>query len=97
MATTSCTLSAERRVGMTYCEKCKSTNVIESENGNHCCNCGWDSTKKEYVKKQTIADKIRSMSDIEMSRELIPLIEEICEDGIPCEELFLQWLQSEAE
>lgn len=52
---------------MSYCEKCKSTNVIEAENGNYCCNCGWDSTKKEYVKKQTNADRIRSMDDKELA------------------------------
>mgnify|MGYP003300432326 CR=1 FL=1 len=45
----------------------------------------------------TKADKIRSMSDEELAEGLIPLIMEICEDGMPCEELFLQWLQSEAE
>ena len=50
----------------------------------------------EYI-KQTNADKIRSMTDEEMAMDLIPLIMEICEDGVPCEEMFLGWLQSEAE
>lgn len=51
----------------------------------------------EQLNKQTNADRIRSMTDKEMSTDLIPLIMEVCEDGIPCEALFLQWLQSEAE
>ena len=46
---------------------------------------------------QTNADRIRSMTNKEMSTDLIPLIMEVCEDGVPCEELFLEWLQSEAE
>lgn len=45
----------------------------------------------------TNADRIRAMTDRQMARDLIPMIEEICEDGVPCEELFLEWLQSEAE
>ena len=51
----------------------------------------------EQLNKQTNADRIRSMTDKEMSMDLIPLIMEVCEDGIPCEEFFLEWLQSEAE
>lgn len=82
---------------MTYCEKCKSTNVIESENGNYCCNCGWDSTKKEYVKKQTNADRIREMSIQEMSTDLVNIFEELFEDGVPSPEWMEMWLQSEAE
>ena len=52
---------------MAVCEKCKSSNVIESENGHYCCNCSWESVKKDYVKKQTNADKIRAMSDEELA------------------------------
>lgn len=52
---------------------------------------------KKRLSKKTNADKIRSMTNKEMSTDLIPLIMEVCEDGVPCEELFLEWLQSEAE
>lgn len=45
----------------------------------------------------TNADRIRSMSDSEMARDLLPMIEEVCEDGVPCEEWFLEWLQSEVK
>lgn len=48
-------------------------------------------------KIKTNADRIRSMTDKQMSTDLIPMIMEICEDGVPSEELFLEWLQSEAE
>ena len=41
----------------------------------------------------TNADHIRGMSDNEMARELIPLFEEIFEDGIPSPEWFNHWLQ----
>lgn len=53
--------------------------------------------QKAISTKITNADRIRSMTDYEMSTDLIPLIMEVCEDGVPCEELFLEWLQSEAE
>ena len=56
---------------MARCEKCKSSNLIETENGNYCCNCGWDSVKKDYIKRQTNADRIRSMSDEELAEFLI--------------------------
>lgn len=96
---------------MADCRKCKSTNVIESENGNYCCNCGWDSTKKEYVKKQTNADKIRSMNDEELAEFLEQfevcshceyIDKERCTFENPCVHEFatamaLKWLQSEAE
>lgn len=38
-------------------------------------------------------DRIRAMSD----EELIPMIEELCEDGIPSEEYMRFWLQQPAE
>ena len=45
----------------------------------------------------TNADHIRGMSDNEMARELIPLFEEIFEDGIPSPEWFNHWLQQPYE
>lgn len=48
----------------------------------------------DFMPIQTNADRIRSMTDKEMSTDLIPLIMEVCEDGVPCNELFLDWLQS---
>ena len=52
---------------MAMCEKCKSNNLIETENGHYCCNCGWDSVKKDYIKRMTNADRIRSMTDEELA------------------------------
>ena len=43
------------------------------------------------------ADHIRGMTDNEMARELIPLFEEIFEDGIPSPEWFNHWLQQPYE
>ena len=55
---------------MAMCEKCKSNNLIETENGHYCCNCGWDSVKKDYIKRMTNADRIRSMTDEELAEFL---------------------------
>lgn len=75
---------------MSYCGEC----YYQGKKLKPCstCYCGSEA-KTEW----TNADRIRSMNDAEMSTGLIPLIMEICEDGVPCEKLFLEWLQSEAE
>lgn len=52
---------------MAECVKCHSHNIIESENGFYCCNCGWDSKKEEYVKRINKGDRIRSMTDEELA------------------------------
>lgn len=44
-------------------------------------------------KSFTNADYIRAMSDKQMARELIPLIMDVCEDGVPADDYFLHWLQ----
>ena len=58
-------------------------------------------SKEDFInlcrKPQSTADRIRSMSDEELARDLIDIIMEVCEDGVPCEEYFLQWLKSEAK
>ena len=48
-------------------------------------------------KKRTNADRIRAMSDEEMGTELLPLFEELCEDGIPSTDYMRFWLQQPAE
>ena len=45
----------------------------------------------------TNADHIRAMSDEEMATELLPLFEELCEDGIPSADYMRFWLQHPAE
>jgi hypothetical protein len=45
----------------------------------------------------TNADRIRAMSDEEMETELLPLFEELCEDGIPSTDYMRFWLQQPAE
>lgn len=72
---------------MADCSKCK------FDDDQHCIGCE-NGSNFEHM---TNADRIRSMTDKKMSTDLIPLIMEVCEDGVPCDELFLQWLQSEAE
>lgn len=43
--------------------------IVKSNTGaKHCMNCGWDSEKKEYEKKQTNADRIRAMNDEELAK-----------------------------
>lgn len=67
MATTSCTLSAERRVVMAKCkypnEVCANMTVL---NGNTYCDSVPCSLKDE-LPKQTNADRIRAMSDEELA------------------------------
>lgn len=46
---------------------------------------------------KTRGDVIRSMSDEQMSKDLINMIMELCEDGVPCEEYALQWFRRQAE
>ena len=45
----------------------------------------------------TNAERIRAMSDEEMETELLPLFEELCEDGIPSTDYMRFWLQQPAE
>lgn len=47
--------------------------------------------------KRSNADRIRAMSDEEMATELLPLFEELCEDGIPSTDYMRFWLQQPAE
>ena len=42
-------------------------------------------------------ERITSMTMEEMAKDLLPMIEEVIADGVPCEELMLMWLRSEAE
>lgn len=46
---------------------------------------------------KTNADRIRSMSDEQMARELINMIAELCEDGVPCYDYAIGWFRQPAE
>lgn len=94
---------------MRKCMKCHSHDIIESEKGIYCCNCGWDSEKEQYAKKKTNADRIRSMSDEELA-ELLDSVDnggiraldvdypcDECTQKTECEDCFKEWLQSEVE
>lgn len=74
------------------------------EHDGDCCNCG----SQQYMCKCkpkicgsivpiTNADRIRAMSDEEMETELLPLFEELCEDGIPSTDYMRFWLRKPAE
>ena len=74
------------------------------EHDGDCCNCG----SRQYMCKCkpkicgsivpiTNADRIRAMSDEEMETELLPLFEELCEDGIPSTDYMRFWLRQPAE
>jgi hypothetical protein len=47
--------------------------------------------------KSSNADRIRAMTDEEMATELLPLFEELCEDGIPSTDYMRFWLKQPAE
>lgn len=81
---------------MSNCEKCKCSNVIENDNGYHCCNCGWDSHNKKYIKVKTNADRIRQMTDEELTQFLVNFkntFGEEYEGEMSC----LEWLKDEVE
>ena len=59
-----------------------------------CPNCGGTGIVKVPM---TNADRIRDMSDEEMATELLPLFEELCEDGVPSKDYMRFWLQQPAE
>ena len=59
-----------------------------------CPNCGGTGVITVVV---TNADRIRAMSDEEMATELLPLFEELCEDGIPSTDYMRFWLKQPAE
>ena len=46
---------------------------------------------------ETKADRIRSMTDEQMAKELIDMIADLCEDGVPCYDLALEWFRKPAE
>ena len=60
-------------------------------NYRQCIRCG----EKRYI--TTNADRIRSMSDEQMAKELIDMIMELCEDGVPCYDFALEWFRRPAE
>ena len=46
--------------------------------------------------KLSNADRIRAMSDEQMAKELIEMIMELCEDGVPCYDFALEWFRRTA-
>ena len=54
------------------------------------CTEGMDDCEHETPSN---ADRIRAMTDEEMATELLPLFEELCEDGIPSPEYMRFWLK----
>jgi len=62
---------------------------MESDGGN------WSSDELILVPVPTSRfEVIKNMTLEEMAQDLIPMIAELCEDGIPCEDLVRQWLSS---
>lgn len=53
--------------------------------------------EEPFMPPLTNADIIRRMSDEEMATELLPLFEELCEDGIPSTDYMRFWLKQPAE
>lgn len=86
---------------MNGCNNCAKRRDIEKE-------CPWGGTYHHHgesgekigicnaYKKETNADRIRAMSDEELAKNLIPMLIELCEDGVPCNELVREWLQQPA-
>lgn len=49
------------------------------------------------VNRETRGDRIRSMTNEQMAKDLINMIAELCEDGVPCYEFALEWFNRTAE
>ncbi len=49
------------------------------------------------MEQQTNYEMIHGWTQREMAQKLLPLIEMVTEDGIPCEEWFERWLGRPAE
>lgn len=78
------------------CENCAHYHMEAYEYPCNVCEASYDNPPTKWEsedKPQTNADHIRGMTDNEMARELIPLFEELFEDGIPSPEWFKGWLQ----
>ena len=55
----------------------------------------WASDELIHVPEpQNRFEPLKNMTVEEMARELIPMVMELCEDGVPSEELVLDWLNS---
>lgn len=55
----------------------------------------WSSDDLIHVPEpQNRFELLKNMTIEEMARELIPMVMELCEDGVPSEELVLDWLNS---
>ena len=78
---------------MAGCSICK--HESKGENEFPCCECVHNA--KEHFEPYTNADRIRDMSDKEMARDLIDIIMEVCEDGVPTEEYFFAMAEIRSE
>ena len=74
------------------------------EHDEDCCNIG----SPQYMCKckhdichsavpMSRGDVIRSMDNLQMSKRLINMIADLCEDGVPSEEYALHWFEMPAE
>ena len=77
-----------------YCMICRNTAC--QNHGKNITLFG-DSWQCDYIPTPTNADRIRAMSDEELATELLPLFEELCEDGIPSTDYMRFWLKQPAE
>lgn len=70
--------------------RCKSEEDAYFEEGSAC-----DKFNKKLnpPPPPTNGDRIRAMSDEVMAKELLPLFEELCEDGVPGDDYMLWWLK----
>ena len=77
-----------------YCMICRNTAC--QNHGKNITLFG-DSWQCDYIPTSTNADRIRAMSDEELATELLPLFEELCEDGIPSTDYMPSWLKQTGE
>lgn len=79
---------------MKLCDRCKVPGCCLNYLGAACA-----SAREEFCPevRPNRAEIISNMSLDEMARQLLPMIEELCEDGIPSPEYMEMWLEASPE
>lgn len=79
---------------MKLCDRCTVPGCCLTYLGTACKNA-----REEYCPdtKPNRAELLCNMTLREMATELLPIFEELCEDGVPSREYFEGWLKGEPE
>lgn len=80
---------------MKMCDRCRVSGCLLNYRGKAC-----ESARKEQcpdVDGPNRAELITEMDEDQLARHLIPMVEELCQDGVPCPEYMKGWLAGKPE